>query len=79
MNDTPAITTKPDILYEVFGRLTTNDVLAHVGSLRAPNPDLAEVLARSICGAHYTELCIAPAHCFSHIGKASDHVLVKEF
>lgn len=40
---------KPDIqVYEVFARQRRKDPLAHVGTVTAPNDDLAAAYARSI-------------------------------
>lgn len=68
----------PDLLYEVFGRLGTEDVLAHVGSIQAPNADLALVRARVLCGHRYRELCLAPTQSFIR-ATPGDDVIVKEF
>lgn len=68
-----------ETLYEVFGRLSSDDILAHVGSIRAPNLDLAQVRARALCGVRYQELCLAPANAFIRVGRRGDAVLVKEF
>lgn len=65
-------------LYEVFGRLDAGDVLAHVGSIQAPNPDLALVHARFLCGQRYRELCLAPTSAFIR-ATSGDSVAVKEF
>jgi len=76
---TSAYPTGTDILYEVFGRLDSDDVLAHVGSIRAPNEDLALVRARFLCGQRYQELCLAPTSSFIRAAAAGDSVTVKEF
>jgi len=68
----------PDKLYEVFGRLSSADILAHVGSISAPNDDLALARARFICGRRYQELCLAPTRSFIRAAGA-DAVIVKEF
>ena len=76
----PVLTASPaETLYEVFGRLNSDDILAHVGSIRAPNLDLAQVRARALCGLRYQELCLAPAVAFVSVGRRTDAVLVKEF
>lgn len=79
MSTTATSTSPVQELYEVFGRLTSNDVLAHVGSIRAPNDDLAMVRARYLCGQRYRELCLAPARAFLQATVRRDGVAVKEF
>lgn len=76
---TSACSTGSDILYEVFGRLSSEDVLAHVGSIHAPNDDLALVRARFLCGQRYKELCLAPTGSFIRAAATGDAVTVKEF
>lgn len=47
--------------YEVFARKTSNDELAHVGSVEAPNDDLAQVRAWYIYDQHaWREMCVVP-------------------
>lgn len=67
-----------DQLYEVFGRLSSDDVLAHVGSIQAPNRDLAVARARFLCGQRYRELCLAQTNAFIR-ATTGDSVTVKEF
>jgi len=78
----------PDKMYEVFGRLNSADILEHVGSILAPNDDLALVRARFICGRRYQELCLAPTLSFIRAAAvdtaavetaAVETVVVKEF
>ena len=48
-------------VYEVFARKTSADPLTHVGSVEAPNDDLAQVRAWYIYDQHvWTEMCIVP-------------------
>ena len=47
--------------YEVFARITSNDSLTHVGSVEAPNDDLAQVRAWYIYDQHrWKEMCVVP-------------------
>lgn len=47
--------------YEVFARKSSDDELAHVGSVEAPNDDLAEVRAWYIYDQHnWREMCVVP-------------------
>ena len=51
----------PPRYYEVFARKTSDDALAHVGSVEAPNDDLAQVRAWYIYDQHkWREMCIVP-------------------
>lgn len=75
----PSSPTAAETLYEVFGREDAGQILAHVGSIRAPNDELAQVRAHYLCGRHYAELCLAPTESFIRVGQAGDSVIVKEF
>ncbi len=47
--------------YEVFARRTSADALAHVGSVEAPNDDLAQIRAWYIYDQHrWKEMCVVP-------------------
>ncbi len=47
--------------YEVFARKSSDDDLAHVGSVEAPNDDLAQVRAWYIYDQHkWKEMCLVP-------------------
>ena len=47
--------------YEVFARKTSKDRLGHVGSIEAPNDELAQVRAWFVHDEHsWIEMCIAP-------------------
>jgi 1,2-phenylacetyl-CoA epoxidase PaaB subunit len=47
--------------YEVFARKTSADALSHVGSVEAPNDDLAQVRAWFIYDQHpWIEMCVVP-------------------
>lgn len=47
--------------YEVFARKTSDDELSHVGSVEAPNDDLAQVRAWYIYDQHtWKEMCVVP-------------------
>jgi 1,2-phenylacetyl-CoA epoxidase PaaB subunit len=45
--------------YEVFARINSDDSLSHVGSVEAPNDELAEVRAFYIYDQHpWKEMCV---------------------
>jgi 1,2-phenylacetyl-CoA epoxidase PaaB subunit len=47
--------------YEVFARKTSADALSHVGSVEAPNDDLAQIRAWYIYDQHrWKEMCVVP-------------------
>lgn len=47
--------------YEVFARKSSDDALVHVGSVEAPNDDLAQVRAWYIYDQHaWKEMCVVP-------------------
>ena len=47
--------------YEVFARKNSDDYLTHVGSVEAPNDDLAQVRAWYIYDQHaWIEMCVVP-------------------
>jgi 1,2-phenylacetyl-CoA epoxidase PaaB subunit len=47
--------------YEVFARKNSSEPLAHVGSVEAPNDDLAQVRAWFIYDQHaWNEMCVVP-------------------
>jgi 1,2-phenylacetyl-CoA epoxidase PaaB subunit len=47
--------------YEVFARKDSADSLVHVGSVEAPNDDLAQVRAWYIYDQHpWIEMCVVP-------------------
>lgn len=51
----------PPRYYEVFARKTSADPLAHVGSVEAPNDDLAQVRAWYVYDQHrWQEMCVVP-------------------
>lgn len=47
--------------YEVFGRIDSDDSLSHLGSVEAPNDELAQVRAWYIYDQHaWKEMCVVP-------------------
>ena len=54
-----------DQIFEVFGRDQVERPLAHVGSIVAPNQELAVARARMLYSERpWVELCVAPASSF---------------
>jgi len=58
-------TERNSLRYEVFGRSNHTDPLVHIGSLTAPNEQLARARARMMYAERdWIELTIAPAQSF---------------
>jgi 1,2-phenylacetyl-CoA epoxidase PaaB subunit len=75
-----AIVRPRDQLYEVFARRNSEEALTHVGSVRAPNEELAEVQAWYVCDQHeWKEICLAPTNAFIAITERNRAIKVKEF
>lgn len=63
--------------YEVFARKNSDDSLSHVGSVEAPNDDLAQVRAWYIYDQHrWTEMCVVPTEAIIpvRLGKHSTRI-----
>ncbi|MGI9234278.1 MAG: phenylacetic acid degradation b [Woeseiaceae bacterium] len=57
--------TSQDQMFEVFGRDQVERPLAHIGSIVAPNQELAVARARILYSERpWVELCVAPANVF---------------
>lgn len=57
--------TDQDQMFEVFGRDQVERPLSHIGSIVAPNQELAVARARMLYSERqWVELCIAPAGAF---------------
>lgn len=65
------------IYYEVFGRISSDDSLSHIGSVEAPNDELAEVRAWYIYDQHpWKEMCVVPTNAIIpvRLGKHSTRI-----
>ena len=59
--------TSLDQQFEVFGRDQVERPLSHIGSIVAPNQELAVARARILYSERqWVELCVAPAESFMH-------------
>lgn len=59
--------------YEVFGRKDSHDALTHLGSVEAPNSDLAQVRAWYIYDQHsWREMCVVPTEAFVPVGRRGE-------
>lgn len=64
--------------YEVFARKSSDDALAHVGSVEAPNDDLAQVRAWYIYDQHrWTEMCVVRTDAIIPVGQQSHVTKIK--
>jgi len=63
-----------DQMFEVFGRDQVERPLAHIGSVSAPNQELAVARARILYSERrWVELCVAPAKAFMDcLGRGRD-------
>lgn len=65
--------------YEVFGRKTSDHPLTHLGSVEAPNDELAEARAWHIYDEHeWRELCIVPAAAIIAVTERGRRIKIKE-
>ena len=65
--------------YEVFARKDSADVLAHVGSIEAPNDDLAQVRAWYVYDQHkWKEMCLVPTDAIVSVTEHDKRVKIKE-
>lgn len=64
--------------YEVFARRNSDDALTHVGSVEAPNDDLAQVRAWYIYDQYsWTEMCVVPTEAIVPVGHQSHVTKIK--
>ena len=66
-----------DQMFEVFGRDQKERPLAHIGSIVAPNQELAVARARMLYSERpWVELCVAPATAYMGCLKPNKHGIV---
>ncbi len=64
--------------YEVFARKDSDDVLSHVGSIEAPNDDLAQVRAWYVYDQHpWKEMCVVPTDAIVTVTEHDKSVKIK--
>ena len=64
--------------YEVFARKNSEDALSHVGSVEAPNDDLAQVRAWYIYDQHkWKEMCVVPTEAIIPVRRESHSTRIK--
>lgn len=64
--------------YEVFARIDSDDVLNHVGSIEAPNDDLAQVRAWYVYDQHpWKEMCVVPTDAIVTVTEHGKSVKIK--
>lgn len=65
--------------YEVFARRDSNDALHHIGSVHAPNDDLAQVRAWHVYDEHHwLEMCLVPLDAIVTVTEQDKRVKIKE-
>ncbi len=69
--------TDNDQIFEVFGRDQVERPLSHIGSIVAPNQELAVARARILYSERqWVELCVAPSSAFMGCLKPDQHGVV---
>jgi 1,2-phenylacetyl-CoA epoxidase PaaB subunit len=59
--------------YEVFARKDSGDPLTHIGSVEAPNAELAQVRAWYVYDQHrWLEMCVVPTAAIVPVGPAGN-------
>lgn len=67
------------IYYEVFARLDSRDPLTHIGSIEAPNLDLAKARAWFVyTEQRWQELCIVPTAAVTSLTEIGGRKKIKE-
>jgi len=66
------------VFYEVFARRDSSEALWHVGSIQAPNDDLAQVRAWYIYDQHeWKEMNVVPTSAIVPITEANKSIKIK--
>ncbi len=65
--------------YEVFARQDSGDSLRHVGSVKAPNADVAIARARYVYDEHvWLEMCLVPLEAVIAVTEVNRRVKIKQ-
>ena len=65
--------------YEVFARRDSNDALQHVGSVKAPNVDIASTRAWCVYDQHvWREMCIVPMSSIVSLTEQGRKTVIKQ-
>lgn len=68
----------PESFYEVFARKNSADALQHVGSVKAPNPEVAIARAWYVYDEHrWLEMCLVPLGAVIAVTERSRSVKIK--
>lgn len=69
----------PESFYEVFARRNSADALQHVGSVKAPNADVAIARAWYVYDEHrWLEMCLVPLASVIPVTEREKRVKVKQ-
>ena len=64
--------------YEVFGRKDSHDALTHLGSVEAPNAELAQVRAWYVYDQHaWREMCVVPTDAIVPMSRTGQQITIK--
>lgn len=69
----------PESFYEVFARKNSEDALQHVGSVKAPNPEVAITRAWYVYDEHrWLEMCLVPLAAVIAVTERGRRVKIKQ-
>lgn len=69
----------PETFFEVFARKDSTDALQHVGSVKAPNADVAIARAWCVYDEHaWLEMCLVPLAAVIPVTEQSRRVKIKQ-
>lgn len=68
----------PELFYEVLARKSSEDTLQHVGSVKAPSPEVAVTRAWYVYDEHpWLEMCLVPLNAIIPVTERRRLVKVK--
>jgi 1,2-phenylacetyl-CoA epoxidase PaaB subunit len=68
----------PESFYEVFARKNSEDALQHVGSVKAPNEDVAMARAWYVYDEHpWLEMCLVPLAAIIPVTERGKRIKIK--
>ena len=69
----------PESFYEVFARKNSADALQHVGSVKAPNTEIAIARAWYVYDEHaWSEMCLVPLEAVIPVTERDRRVKIKQ-
>lgn len=72
----PGHASRSPTYYEVFARQNSAEALTHIGSVEAPNDDLAEIRAWYVYDQHqWLEMCVVPSSSMIEVRPAPNSII----